>query len=190
MKGSGFSGWPVIDTCCRDNLCLIADPSLSGLRVAKELWIYGKRGCIVSERVLVRYCWRFQRVVATRFNPDMKAENEQLISTEKCKKLAITAVMRSWLSPQMHFCGINEIRHKTRLDQYGYYCFAGKNERAVDELLNEEISDTLDEARRKLAFWRDEDNTVRPHWSLNNQTLLEARWTLEQFAGSAPGARS
>jgi putative transposase len=50
----------VIDTCCRDNLCLIADPSLSGLRVAKELdaliWIYGKRGCIVSERVLVRYC--------------------------------------------------------------------------------------------------------------------------------------
>jgi hypothetical protein len=63
----------------------------------------------------------------------------------------------------MHFCGINEIRHKTRLDQYGYYCLAGKNERAVDELLNEEISDTLDEARRKLAFWRDEDNTVRPH---------------------------
>jgi len=33
-------------------------------------------------------------VVATRFNPDMKAKYEQLISTGKCKKLAITAVMR------------------------------------------------------------------------------------------------
>jgi hypothetical protein len=63
----------------------------------------------------------------------------------------------------MHFCGINEIRHKTRLYQYGCYFFAGKTERAVDELLNEKISDTLDEARRKLAFWRDEHNTVRPH---------------------------
>jgi len=33
-------------------------------------------------------------VVATRFNPDMKAKYEQLISTGKCKKLAITAVIR------------------------------------------------------------------------------------------------
>jgi transposase len=33
-------------------------------------------------------------VVATRFNLDVKAEYEQLISVEKCKKLAITAVMR------------------------------------------------------------------------------------------------
>ena len=33
-------------------------------------------------------------VVATRFNPDMKAKYEQLVSTGKCKKLAITAVMR------------------------------------------------------------------------------------------------
>lgn len=33
-------------------------------------------------------------VVATRFNPDMKAKYEQLTSAGKCKKLAITAVMR------------------------------------------------------------------------------------------------
>ena len=33
-------------------------------------------------------------VVATRFNPDMKRKYEQLISVGKCKKLAITAVMR------------------------------------------------------------------------------------------------
>ncbi len=57
-----------------------------------------------------------------------------------------------------------------------------------DELLNEEIFDTLDDARRKLALWRYDYNTVRPHSSLGNQTPLEARRTLEQFESSAPGA--
>jgi transposase len=33
-------------------------------------------------------------VAATRFNPDPRARYEQLVSTGKCKKLAITAVMR------------------------------------------------------------------------------------------------
>ena len=33
-------------------------------------------------------------VVATRFTPDMKAKYKQLIFAGKCKKLAITAVMR------------------------------------------------------------------------------------------------
>ncbi|WP_146010332.1 integrase core domain-containing protein, partial [Acidimangrovimonas sediminis] len=54
--------------------------------------------------------------------------------------------------------------------------------------LNEEIFDTLDDARRKLALWRYDYNAVRPHSSLGNQTPLEARRALEQFEGSAPGA--
>jgi transposase len=33
-------------------------------------------------------------IVATRFNPDMKAKYEQLISNGKCKKQAFTAIMR------------------------------------------------------------------------------------------------
>jgi putative transposase len=57
-----------------------------------------------------------------------------------------------------------------------------------DEILNEEIFDTLDDARRKLALWRYDYNAIRPHSSLGNQTPLEARRTLEQFEGSAPGA--
>jgi putative transposase len=57
-----------------------------------------------------------------------------------------------------------------------------------DELLNEEIFDTLEDARRKLALWRYDYNTVRPHSSLANQTPQQARRTLEQFEGSAPGA--
>ncbi|WP_370275243.1 integrase core domain-containing protein, partial [Salipiger bermudensis] len=57
-----------------------------------------------------------------------------------------------------------------------------------DELLNEEIFDSLDDARRKLALWRYDYNTIRPHSSLANQTPQQARRTLEQFEGFAPGA--
>ena len=57
-----------------------------------------------------------------------------------------------------------------------------------DELLNEEIFDTLDDARRKLALWRYDYNNVRPHSSLGNQTPAEARRALEQLEGSAHDA--
>jgi len=70
-----------------------------------------------------------------------------------------------------------------------------------DEPLNEEIFDTLDGARRKLALWRYDYNHVRPHSSLGNQTLAEAPShgllckplpamvrAIEQFEGSAHGA--
>ncbi len=57
-----------------------------------------------------------------------------------------------------------------------------------DELLNEEMFDSLDDARRKLALWRYDYNNVRPHSSLANQAPAEARRTLEQFEGSTPGA--
>ena len=57
-----------------------------------------------------------------------------------------------------------------------------------DELLNEEIFDTLDDARRKLALWRYDYNNVRPHSSLRNQTPAEARRALEKFEGSAHDA--
>ncbi len=57
-----------------------------------------------------------------------------------------------------------------------------------DELLNKEMFDSLDEARRKLPIWRYDHNNVRPHSSLGNQTPAEARRTLEQFVGSVPGA--
>ncbi|WP_277018243.1 integrase core domain-containing protein, partial [Paracoccus hibiscisoli] len=56
-----------------------------------------------------------------------------------------------------------------------------------DECLNEEIFDSLDDARRKIAIWRYDYNTVRPHSSLGNLTPLEARRTLALTEGSAPG---
>ena len=48
----------VNDDCCDENLALIADTSISGARVARELdaliRIYGKPACIVSDNVLYR----------------------------------------------------------------------------------------------------------------------------------------
>ena len=55
-----------------------------------------------------------------------------------------------------------------------------------DELLNEELFDSLEDARRKLAIWRYDYNNVRPHSSLGNETPADLRRALEQFEGSAP----
>jgi putative transposase len=57
-----------------------------------------------------------------------------------------------------------------------------------DELLNEEIFDSLPDARRKLACWRYDYNHVRPHSALGNVPPAQARRTLVLDEGSAPGA--
>ena len=54
--------------------------------------------------------------------------------------------------------------------------------------MNEELFDILDDARRKLALWLYGSNNVRPHSSLANKTLAEARRALEQLGGSTDGA--
>ena len=56
------------------------------------------------------------------------------------------------------------------------------------ELLNEEMFDSLDDARRKLALWRYDYNNVRPHSSLSGMTPSDTRRAIEQSEGSAPGA--
>jgi putative transposase len=57
-----------------------------------------------------------------------------------------------------------------------------------DELLNEELFDSLADARRKLARWRYDYNHIRPHSALGNLAPTQARQALEQSEGSAPGA--
>jgi putative transposase len=57
-----------------------------------------------------------------------------------------------------------------------------------DELLNEELFDSLADARRKLAVWRYDYNNVRPHSSLGNRTPAQARRAFLQNGGVTPGA--
>ncbi len=143
----------VIDDCCRENLCLTADTSISGARVARELdalvRIYGKPACIVSDN-------------GTAFT-----------SRAILKWADKNGVLWHYIDP-------GKPQQNAFIESF--------NGSLRDELLNEESFDTLDDARRKLALWRYDYNALRPHSSLGNQTPLEARRTLEQFEGSAPGA--
>lgn len=68
---------------------------LAGLApISRQSGKWQDKGRIQGSRASLRRPTYLPAVVATRFNPDMKAKYEQLISAGKCKKLAITAVMR------------------------------------------------------------------------------------------------
>lgn len=143
----------MIDDCTRENLCLVADTSLSGDRVARELdalvRIYGKPGCIVSDN-----------------------------GTEFTSRAILKWADRNRVP--WHYIDPGKPQQNAFIESF--------NGSLRDELLNEEIFESLDDGRRKLALWRYDYNTVRPHSSLGNQTPLQARRTLEQFEGSAPDA--
>jgi len=68
---------------------------LAGLApISKQSGKWQGKEHIQGGRASVRRAVYLPALVATRFNPDMKAKYEQLVSTGKCKKLAITAIMR------------------------------------------------------------------------------------------------
>ena len=143
----------VNDDCCRENLCLMADTSISGARVARELdalvRVYGKPACIVSDN-------------GTEFT---------------------SRAILKWAGDNdvdWHYIDPGKPQQNGFIESF--------NGSLRDELLNEEIFDTLDEARRKLALWRYDYNNVRPHSSLRNQTPAEARRALQQIEGSTHDA--
>lgn len=143
----------VNDDCCRENLCLIADTSLSGARVARELdalvRLYGKPERIVSDN-------------GTEFT---------------------SAAILKWAQKndvQWHYIDPGKPQQNGYIESF--------NGSLRDECLNEEIFDSLDDARRKLGLWRYDYNHVRPHSSLGNKTPAEARRALELSDGSTHGA--
>jgi putative transposase len=148
-----FRTLAVNDDCCRENLALIADTSLSGATVARELdtlvRIYGKPGFIVSDN-------------GTEFTSKaiLKWANENAV--------------------EWHYLDPGKPQQNGFIEPF--------NGSLRDECLNEEIFDSLADARRKLALWRYDHNNVRPHSSLANKTPAAARRALEQSEGSAPGA--
>ena len=143
----------VNDDCCRENLCLMADTSISGARVARELdalvRVYGKPACIVSDH-------------GTEFT---------------------SRAILKWAGGNdmdWHYIDPGKPQQIAFIESF--------NGSLRGELLNEEIFDTLDDARRELALWRYDYNNVRPHSSLGNRTPAEARRRLVQFEGSAHDA--
>ena len=89
------------DDCCRENLGLIADTSISGARVARELdamvRIYGKPACIVSDngteftsKAILKWAndngveWHY--IISTQANRSRMATSRA--STEACVRNA------------------------------------------------------------------------------------------------------
>lgn len=148
--GRRFRILAVIDDCTRENLGLIADTSISGARVARELdaliRLYGKPQTIVSDN------------------------GTELTSRSMLEWQNTTGV--NW-----HYIAPGKPTQNAFIESF--------NGRLRDELLNEEVFTSLADARRKLACWRYDYNTIRPHSALNGNPPATARRALEQFEGSA-----
>ena len=133
--GRRFRILAVVDDCTRENLALVADTSLSGARVAREL----------------------DQLIAAKGKP-------QMIVSDNGSEFTSNAVLA--------------FADKTRLDWH--YIAPGKpmqngfiesfNGRLRDELLNETLFSSLAQAREKLACWRADYNTSRPHSGIGWRT--------------------
>lgn len=150
--GHRFRILAVIDDHTREVLALVADTSLPGQRVARELdrliRLYGQPGAIVSDN-----------------GPEFTG-----------------SAMLDWQNRTgvaWHYIEPGKPQQNAFIESF--------NGRLRDELLNEEVFDSLDHARRMLARWRHDYNHHRPHTSLGGLTPA-ARRTLELDGGSTPGA--
>jgi len=129
--GRRFRILAVIDDVTRECLALIADTSLSGARVAREL------------DVLVARCGKPKTIVSDN--------GSELTSRAILKWQTETGI--AW-----HYIAPGKPQQNAFIESF--------NGRLRDELLNEEVFDSLGAARRMLALWRHDYNHVRPHSAL------------------------
>lgn len=152
-NGRRFRILAVIDDFTRECLGLVADTSLSGVRVARELdaliRLYGKPQTIVSDN-------------GTEFT---------------------SRAILAWQNDNgvgWHYIAPGKPTQNAFIESF--------NGRLRDELLNEEVFDTLADARSSAARWRHDYNNERPHSALKGSTPAMARRALELATGSAPVA--
>ena len=138
--GRRFRILAVIDDYSRVCLGLIADTSLSGVRVAREL-----------DALVARY------------------GQPQTIVSDNGTELTSGAILK-WQNRTgiaWHYIAPGKPQQNAFIEAF--------NGRLRDELLNEEVFDTLDGARKALAQWRRDYNHVRPHSSLGGLTPAAVR---------------
>jgi putative transposase len=132
--GRRFRILGVIDDFSRECLGLIADTSLPGVRVAREL----------------------DAIIARTGKP-------QTIVSDNGSELTSRAILR-WQNDHgiaWHYIAPGKPQQNGFIEAF--------NGRLRDELLNEEVFDSLGDARRKLARWRHDYNHVRPHSALGGR---------------------
>jgi putative transposase len=151
----------VVDDFTRECIALVADTSLSGARVAREL----------------------DTVITQRGRPLM-------IVSDNGTEFTSMAILR-WSQQtrvEWHYIAPGKPQQNGFVESF--------NGRLRDELLNETLFSSLDDARRLLADWQNDYNTVRPHSSIGNlppatyaklnASDMQRDGTLELTWGSAP----
>ena len=141
--GRRFRILGVMDQCSRECLTLLADTSIGGVRVVRELdhliECYGKPLCIVSDN-------------GTEFT---------------------SRAVLAWTQEQgieWHYITPGKPRENGFTESL--------NGRIRDECLNEHMFESLAHARRIIAAWRDDYNTIRPHDSIGNMSPAAYRVSL------------
>lgn len=147
--GRRFRILAVIDDFTRECLALVADTSLSGTRVAREL------------DALIEHHGRPRTIVS-----DNGCELTSRAILEWQNRTGVT-----W-----HYIAPGKPQQNAFIESF--------NGRLRDELLNEEVFESLAQARRALALWRADYNTVRPHSALGGLPPITARRPLEPLDGS------
>lgn len=136
--GRRFRVLAVIDDFSAECLCLVADTSISGLRVGREL----------------------DRVIAARKRPAM-------IVSDNGTEFTSMAILR-WSQEQQidwHYIAPGKPQQNAFIESF--------NARLRDELLNETVFSSLNEARILLEQWQRDYNTHRPHSRLGWLTPSE-----------------
>jgi putative transposase len=136
--GRRFRILTIVDDCTRENIALIADTSLSGLRVAREL----------------------DRLTAERGKPKM-------IVSDNGTEFTSNAILR-WADEarvDWHYIAPGKPIQNAFIESF--------NGRLRDELLNETLFSSLDQARVLLTGWRRDYNDNRPHSRLGWRTPTE-----------------
>ena len=150
--GRRFRILSVIDDHTRECLALVADTSIPGQRVARELdavvRLYGKPLSIVSDN-------------------GSELTGRAMLAWQNRTRV-------TW-----HTIAPGKPQQNAFIESF--------NGRLRDELLNEEIFDSLADARRRLARWRHDYNHTRPHSALSGLTPAAHR-ALERSEGSTPDA--
>ena len=148
-SGRRFRILAVVDDFTRECLCLVADTSLSGQRVAREL----------------------DAVIARRGRPAG-------IVSDNGTELTSMAILR-WSEERQvgwHYIAPGKPQQNAFVESF--------NGRLRDELLNETLFVTLSQARRALAAWQLDYNTIRPHSGLGGLTPAEAAQRTARQPGS------
>lgn len=141
--GRRFRVLTIVDDCTRECLGLLADTSLSGLRVAREL----------------------DRIIEKRARPKMIVSDNGSEFTSNAILQWTDQVKVDW-----HYIAPGKPIQNAFIESF--------NGRLRDELLNETLFSSLNQARSALLSWRRDYNDHRPHSGLGWLTPAEFAQTI------------